>query len=242
MNLPLDGLEIAVVFAAVFIGALVQGGIGFGMNLVVVPVVALVSPQALPGVAVLLGLPLSVTMIRHEPHDVDWVGLRWIIAGRVPGTLLGAWIVTAVSALMLSAIAGGAVLLAVAISVIGVEARIHPPSCLAAGAASGLMNTTAGIGGPPVALLYQREDGPVVRSTLATVFFVGTVMSIATLAATGSLVWWQVRVAAVLTPAAIIGAVASRPLKPLLDAGWLRPAVLTFAAASSAMTIVNALN
>jgi uncharacterized protein len=241
VNLPVDGTEVAIVFAAVFVGALVQGGIGFGMNLVVVPVVALVEPQALPGVAVLLGLPLSVTMFRHEPHHVDWTGLRWIITGRVPGTLLGAWIVTAVSALTLSAIAGGAVLAAVAMSVVGLHARIAPRSCLAAGAASGVMNTTAGIGGPPVALLYQHEDGPVVRSTLAAVFFVGTVLSIATLAVTGSLPWWQVRFGVLLAPAAVLGAVASRPLKPLLDAGWLRPAVLCFAAASAVMTIANAL-
>ncbi len=240
MNLPLDGFEVAIVLVAVFVGALVQGGIGFGMNLVVVPVVALVEPSALPGVAVLLGLPLSITMFRHEPHALDRTGLRWILTGRVPGTLLGAWIVTAVSALTLSAIAGAAVLGAVAMSVVGFHLRIEPRSCLAAGAASGVMNTTAGIGGPPVALLYQREDGPVVRSTLAAVFFVGTLMSITMLTITGSMHWWQVRFGAVLAPGAVLGAIASRPLKPVLDAGWLRPAVLTFAAGSALMTIVNA--
>ncbi len=241
MNLPIDTVGVAVILVAVLVGATVQGGIGFGMNLVVVPVLALVEPAALPGAAVLLGLPMSITMLRHEPHHIDRRGFTWIILGRVPGTLLGAWIVTAVSALTLSAIAGGAVLVAVAISVAGMHVQIRRRSCVVAGAASGVMNTTAGIGGPPVALLYQHEEGPVVRSTLAAVFFVGTVMSIAVLARNGALPWWHVRLGLVLAPAAVVGAIVSRPLKPVLDAGWLRPAVLAFAATSALVTIVNAL-
>ncbi len=180
-------------------------------------------------------------MLRHEPHHIDSRGFTWIILGRVPGTMLGAWIVTAVSALRLSAIAGGAVLVAVAISVAGMHVQIRRRSCVVAGAASGVMNTTAGIGGPPVALLYQHEEGPVVRSTLAAVFFVGTVMSIAVLARNGALPWWHVKLGLVLAPAAVVGAIVSRPLKPVLDAGWLRPAVLAFAATSALVTIVNAL-
>jgi uncharacterized membrane protein YfcA len=237
----LDVATVAIAFAAVITGASVQGSIGFGMNLVVVPVLALVEPEALPAVAVLLGLPLSVTMFRHEPHAVDRSGLGWILVGRVPGTALGAWIVTAVSALTLSAIVGVAVLAAVAMSVLGTTIEVRARSCLSAGVASGVMNTAAGIGGPPLALLYQHHEGPVVRSTLAASFFVGTLLSTVTLAATGSMSWTHVGFGAALAPAAVIGAVASRLVRHRVDAGWLRPAVLGFAALSAVVTIVNSI-
>jgi uncharacterized membrane protein YfcA len=237
----IDGFELAIAFVAVLVGSSIQGSIGFGMNLVVVPVVALIEPKALPAVAVLLGFPLSITMFRHEPHDVDRGGLAWILTGRVPGTALGAWIVTAVSAVTLTSLAGIAVLTAVIMSLAGTTLTVRAPTCLAAGFTSGVMNTTAGIGGPPLALLYQHHEGPVVRSTLAASFFFGTILSTATLAATGSLHWWHVAVGAALAPAAVGGGVLSRRFTGRIDAGWLRPAVLTFGAASAVFVIVNGL-
>lgn len=230
-----------MVFTAVLLGAGIQGSIGFGMNLVVVPVLALIEPNALPAVAVFLGLPLSVTMFRHEPHAVDRQGLSWILAGRVPGTALGAWIVTAVSALTLSSLAGAAVLAAVLMSLAGTTVTVRAQSCLAAGFTSGVMNTTAGIGGPPLALLYQHHDGPVVRSTLAASFFFGTLMSTATLAATGSMKWEHVALGVALAPATIGGAVLSRRFTGRIDAGWLRPAVLGFGVVSALFVIINGL-
>lgn len=236
----LSALEIAAALAAVLAGASVQGSIGFGMNLVVVPVLALVEPAALPAVAVLLGLPLSIAMVRHELHAVDRHGVAWIFAGRIPGTALGAWIVTAVSTAALSAVVGVAVLVAVAMSVTGGVYVVRRRSCLLAGGAAGVMGTAAGIGGPPVALLYQHHEGPVIRATLAASFLVGTMLSAATLAATGSLGWDHVGLAAVLTPAALTGAVLSRVTHGI-GGGRLRAAVLTFAALSAVVAIVNGL-
>ena len=44
------------------------------------------------------------------------------------------------------------------------------------------MATAAGLGGPPVALVYQRANGLRLRGTLAAYFIVGTVMSLSALA------------------------------------------------------------
>src|SRR5690606_39990084 len=54
---------------------------------------------------------------------------------------------------------------------------VHRSTQLAAGMVSGTTGTAAGIGGPPIALLYQHRAGPVVRSTLSATFLVGTVLS-----------------------------------------------------------------
>lgn len=224
---------------AVLIGAVVQGSIGFGINLVAVPVVALIEPKALPATLVLLAFPLSVAMVQREHHAVDRRGVAWILVGRVPGTLLGAWIVTTVSADSLSIVVGTVVLVAVAISVFGDAIPVHAGSQVAAGVASGAMGTAAGIGGPPLALLYQRHDGPTIRATLAAAFLFGTMLSAATLAAAGQIGRGHLVFAFALTPATLCGSLFARRLTDALDRGWLRPAVLTYAAISAVIVVAN---
>ena len=81
--------EFAVLALVAAAGGAVQGSIGFGQNLVLVPVVALVVPEAVPGALVTLGIPLTLIMAVREWHGIDRSGLGWIVLGRVPGTVVG---------------------------------------------------------------------------------------------------------------------------------------------------------
>jgi uncharacterized membrane protein YfcA len=237
----LSGLDIVVALAATLVGATVQGSIGFGMNLVVVPVVAIVEPKALPATAVLLGVALSILMVRHERHAVDRGAVGWILVGRIPGTIIGTVIVSLVATSTLSVLVGAVVLLSVVMSVLGTTIAVTPRSCALSGVESGVMGTAAGIGGPPLALLFQHHEGPVMRSTLAASFFFGTVLSLTSLGIAGHLWLGHVAFAAALTPAVFAGALLSRALARVLDARWLRPAVLVFATVSAIVAIVNGL-
>src|SRR3546814_16712911 len=87
------------------------------MNLVTVPALALVLPEALPVAVITLGLSISIGMLRHEHHALDRVGLAWILAGRVPGSVVGAWVVAVASTTVLEALAGAVVLAMVLASV-----------------------------------------------------------------------------------------------------------------------------
>ena len=49
---------------------------------------------------------------------------------------------------------------------------------------SGVMGTAAGIGGPPLALMYQNREGQEIRATLAVAFAMGTVISLLVIALT----------------------------------------------------------
>ena len=160
---------VAAMVAATAIGATLQGSLGFGMNLVSVPVFALVLPAALPVTVIVLGIPIAIWMVRYERHAIDRVGVGWIIAGRVPGTIVGAWVVATVSTSMLQSLAGAIVLLLVVGSVAMPPFRVRPESQVGAGIVSGFTGTSAGIGGPPLALLYQHHPGSTMRSTLGFV-------------------------------------------------------------------------
>lgn len=94
------------------------------------------------------------------------------------------------------------------------------------------MGTAGGIGGPPLALVYQERSGPEVRSILAVAFLVGTGISLATLFFVGRLEWEHLLLALPLLPGLLLGLLGTRWIAPLLDRWWLRPAVLVFAADS----------
>lgn len=224
---------------AVVAGAVVQGTIGFGVNLVAVPVVAVVEPEALPATLTLLALPLSVGMLVREHDHVDRGGLGWLTAGRVPGTVLGAWIVTVLSSDGLSSVIGVFVLVAVAMSIASPPIAVTPISATAVGFASGAMGTATSIGGPPLALLYQHHAGAVLRSTSAAVFTIGTILSTAALVAAGEVAGWHVLLAVTLSPGIIAGLLLARHLHGRLEGRWLRPAVLAFAASAGAVAVLR---
>jgi uncharacterized protein len=225
---------------ATLAGATIQGSIGFGMNLVTVPVLALVLPRSLPVTVVFLGVPISIAMLRHEHRSLDRNGLTWIIIGRVPGTIVGAWTVATASVAVRQGLIGAFVLGFVVASLAVPPIPVDPRTQLAAGAVSGVTGTAAGIGGPPIALLYQHHAGPAMRSTLAASFFFGTLLSLTTLGIAGEVGWAQLLLGAGLAPIVVIGSYASRRFHDVLDRGWMRPAVLVFAAVSACVVIVDA--
>jgi uncharacterized membrane protein YfcA len=232
---------VAAAIGATLVGASIQGSIGFGMNLVTVPVLALALPESLPATVVLLGIPISIAMVRHEHHAVDRPGLAWIIAGRVPGTVLGALIVASVSLAALKGVVGVSVLLAVVASALAPPIRVSPATQFAGGVVSGTTGTAAGIGGPPLALLYQRHPGPTMRATLAASFMFGTVLSIGALALAHELLLADFALALLLLPFVLAGSWIGRQAHDVLDRRWLRPAVLVFAAISAVVVLADAL-
>ena len=233
----------ACAFAALatLVGATIQGSIGFGMNLVTVPVLALVLPDSLPVAVVVLGFPISIAMLRHEHRSLDRTGLTWIIAGRVPGTIVGAWVVASVAVATLQLLIGSFVMIFVLASVFARPIVLRPRTQFAAGVTSGVTGTAAGIGGPPIALLYQWHPGPTMRSTLSASFFFGTILSLTTLSIARQVEWAQLALGAGLTPLVVMGSVMGRRFHDVLDRGWMRPAVLVFAAASAAVVIIDAI-
>lgn len=228
----MEFLAFAFAFVAVLVGAVVQGAVGFGLALVVVPVLALVRPEALPAVVLLLAIPTAGFMVAREWRFADARGLVWILAGRLVGTLGGVGLLALIPAGFLSMLFGGLVLAAVLASLARPKIPLRNRTRLAGGVASGVMGTAGGVGGPPLALVYQERSGPEIRSTLAVAFLVGTGISLAALFFVGRLEWEHVLLALELLPGLFLGLFGTRWIAPLLDRWWLRPAVLLFAGVS----------
>jgi uncharacterized membrane protein YfcA len=219
--------------------ACVQGSAGFGMALLAAPLLTLVDRSFAPAPLVLAVLPLSVLVAQRDWAHLDRNGLAWAIGGRLPGVVLGAIAAAALSEHTLALVLGLGVLVAVGLSMVTARLRPSPGALVSAGFASGFMGTTTSIGGPPMALVYQRSEGPAFRSTLAIYFAAGAVMSLAGLAIAGRVGAHELRLGLLLWPGVILGFLLSKPLTRYLDDGRTRPLVLTFSALAALLLIAE---
>jgi uncharacterized membrane protein YfcA len=217
----------------VLIGALVQGAVGYGMNLIAAPLLALLDPGLVPVPLLVIASGHAVLAIARERGDTDWAGVGWAMLGRVPGTAIGVFAVASLPRRPFDAVVGVAVLVCLVLSTTTWRPRPTPGPLLVAGVASGAMGTAASIGGPPIALLYQHSPGPRIRSTMAACFAIGSLLSLTGLGVSGEIESRHLVSAAVLLPFLVAGFLLSGPVRKVLDGGRIRPAVLIVAAASA---------
>lgn len=237
----LSPMAMAIAWLISFLGALVQGSIGFGFAVLAVPLLTLLDPDLTPIPQLFLALPITVAAAWRERHHLELSGIGWIVAGRVPGSLLGAWILTRVSergiSLVIAAITLGAVLVVGS----GVAVPLTRTTRLAAGLASGFSGTTSAIGGPPIALLYQRAPGGVVRANLGAIFTIGLIINLASLFATGAVRPTDYRVTAVLALPVVAGFALSGRLTSRVDRERLRRAILALSTVAAVALLVDSL-
>ncbi|MDA0635673.1 sulfite exporter TauE/SafE family protein [Nonomuraea sp. MCN248] len=226
---------------AVFAGAVVQGGVGFGMGLVAAPVLTLLDPSVMPGAIQVANLTLPLFTLASEWRRVDWRGLGFAVLGRVPGGLVGGAVVVYISIHHLSLFIGVMVLVAVVLTARAVSLPRNGLTTTTAGFVSGVTGTATGIGGPPIALVYQSAKGPQIRATLAMFFFLSAAQSLVILAAVGRLPALALGTGAALLVPMIAGFLVSAPLRRYLDGGKVRAAVLVVAALSALVLIVQTL-
>lgn len=224
----------------VLVGAVVQGAVGFGVNLVAAPLLAIADPVLVPVPLLLVASAFALLPLLRERGHTDWRGVRWGVLGRVPGTALGVTALALLPTRGMTILIGVVVLVSVALSLLAWRPAPTRPVLFTAGIVSGTFGTAAAIGGPPIALVYQHTAGPAVRSTLGAYFAAGSVLSILGLALGGQVHGEQLLAALVLFPFALIGFLISGPLRGVLDAGRTRPALLAVAALSALVLLLKA--
>ncbi len=135
----------------------------------------------------------------------------------------------------------GLILVAVAISVFGRAVEPTPATQATAGAMSGFMGTITSVGGPPMALLYQRRTGAQIRSTLSMFFLLGTILSVTLLGVSGQIDATDLRRTAVFLAPTIAGYLVARRVARHLDAGALRPILLVVSATAATVVLIDAI-
>ncbi len=109
----------------------------------------------------------------------------------------------------------------------------------AASVVGGFAGTTSGIGGPPMALVYQRAEGPTVRGSLASYFVLASTVALVGLAFAGRFGLREIGAGLGLFPAVLAAFLASKRLLPIVDRGVTRPAILIVSALAAIILLVR---
>jgi uncharacterized protein len=232
---------VVVIGLVAMAGAYVQAVVGLGLGLLTAPIVALLEPSLVPVLTLWLALLISGLNLADEHEHVDWRSTAWSLPARVPGTVVGAWLVATFTEEQIGLVLAVMVLVAVAITVHTLSVPLNPLSLSIAGFVAGATGTATSIGGPPIALLYQRERPEVVRATLSVFFFVGVMMSLTGLAISGSLARTPSEVALVLAPGVLVGYLVGRRSRPYVDGPAFRHGVLVVCTVSAVALLMRSL-
>ncbi|CAM00007.1 hypothetical protein A8924_1061 [Saccharopolyspora erythraea NRRL 2338] len=228
---------LVLVAVAVAAAAFVQGATGVGFALIVAPVVGLVEPSLLPVLLLVLMIPLNLYVAGRERGSLDRTGAGWITAGRFAGTFGGLWVLAAIPLAQLNLLVGGSTVLAAVVTLLAPSFSPGRAAFLTAGAVTGVTETATGVGGPPLALVYQHSPAPVLRSTVAVCFLAGELISLVVLLATERIRAEQLWLALLLLPAVVLGALLSRFVHHRLDGRLMRLLVQVFAIVSGVVLL-----
>lgn len=217
--------QVGIALVATLASAYVRGLAGFGLAILLVPVLALaLKPVEAVLIANMLGLMIGLTEIRWLISQAE--KSAWHIAGVVvlttaPGMALLAITPTPVARLLIALVALSA-FVAVLIPPREPETpgRIHT---LLTGAASGVLTGFAGMPGPPVVPYYVGRAIPreVAKASMVLVFTIASTTGIASGLALGTMHWRLLLLALALFPVVLIGnALGRRALGKISDRAW----------------------
>ncbi len=235
----MTGPEFAAATVVMALGSVLQGSIGFGLALFAAPLLALIDAHLAPGPLLVANVVLTALMARREWHQVRVGDLGWSLGGRVIGIAIAVGIMSGLSTHGLELFFGGIVLLGVLITALGLSFKLNPGTLVGAGLVSGIMGTATAIGGPPMAIVYQRESGPSFRGTLSAYFTIGAVLSALGLIWAGRFGIQDLISGLLLCPGVAAGYLASHRFIGHVDRKGIRPAVLTVSAISAIVLIVT---
>jgi uncharacterized protein len=226
---------------AAVLGAFVQAVVGLGMGLVAAPVVGILAPSLVPSLPLWLALLISGLMLAGERAHIDRRALAWALPSRVPGTVVGAWLVVQFTEEQIGIALALMTLLAVGVAVRAARIPLTPTTLVSAGFGAGVTGTATSIGGPAIALLFQREPPAVMRSTLSVFFFVGVMLSLTGLGLSGSLSRQSWQVALLLAPGVVAGMLVGRTVRDRIHRDAFRAGVLVVCTASAVTLLIRSL-
>ncbi|MFB6679392.1 TSUP family transporter [Streptomyces sp. NPDC057684] len=231
---------LAVLAVTVAIAAFVQGSSGLGFALIVAPVAGILDPGLVPVFVLASMIPLNLYVAWRERSSLDLRGAGWITGARLAATPAGLAVLWLIPERGLGLFVGGATVLAAVASLTVPAFTPGRAAYVGAGAVTGLTETATGVGGPPLALVYQHRPPAELRSTVAACFLIGEVASLALLFATGKAEVAELGEAVALLPAIAAGAWLSRLVHHRLDARRMRLFVLVFALVSGLVLMLRA--
>lgn len=234
-------LQILLANLALLAGSCLQGVAGYGIGTLAAPLLFLISPTLVPAPLVLNAVVLTVFMVLRNRGALQIREVRFALGGGLVGMVLAGVTLVLISPRGFELAFGILILIGVGLSVAGLRPALNARNSVLAGAASTYMGTITAVGGPPIAMIYQNEKGPLVRANMSAFFLVASFFSLIALLASGYLGQRELQLFAVTFPGVLIGFRLSAKLVNRMPFDGLRPVILAIAAIAGTAALVRGL-
>lgn len=190
---------------ALFFGCAIQTALGFGMALIAAPIIVIFKPEWVPVILTIVALVLSLQNSWGQRSGLELKKISPAMISRIPGTILGAWILTLLPMQLLQVCVAGMVFIAIFVTAYAKPFPANVTNLTVAGFLSGLAGTTTSIGGPPMALVMQHGSSHSTRANLSVYFAYSCVTSLISYQITGLLTAEIWLIGASFLPIAFVG-------------------------------------
>jgi uncharacterized protein len=197
MNVPIEWQSLAVAALMTFIASAVRGLTGFGMAIILVPLLGMIIPPAQAVIlAILLQVMIGPVEIRKSLTHCERPSTFIIAGAAVLATPVGLWLLTLSTPDTARLIIAGIAIAAFVLVIIPKSPHGRPglPLTVGTGITAGLLTGFAAMPGPPVVPYYlQGSVTPqTARASMMTIFFAtaiaGTLASFASGMASGGVI------------------------------------------------------
>ncbi|EWH10342.1 membrane protein [Catenovulum agarivorans DS-2] len=226
-------IEILLVNLFLFVGAFVQGIIGYGLGILSVPLVFMVMPSMIPAPMIFNSIFLCLIIATDNKNYIDSNILKWPIVGALVGTATAASVLAGVEERTFALVFSSMLLVLISLSVLKVKLPINVSSSTTAGFFSALSGTITAIGGPPIALLWQNLPPQVIRANMSVFFIASSIIALVALFLIGKFGWAEIKLSAATLPGVIVGFYSSKLIVNRIPAQQVRLGILLMSTLSS---------
>ncbi|MGI2215505.1 sulfite exporter TauE/SafE family protein [Shewanella baltica] len=235
----IDPQTLALASLIVFLGALTQSLIGFGLAVVASPLLYIVDPQLVPGPVIAMGFTISLLTLFRERGHLEFNGLQYALIGRVPGGFIGASLLLFAPQPILGLSIATIVAVAVILSLYKFSLPVNKKTLFGAGVVSGIFGNIAAIGGPPMAILLSGKDASQFRAALSAFFIFSSTIAMVILAITGLLELKHLWLSLMLLPSVLLGYLVAGRLVGSVDKDKTKMATLVLCSISALVLTVK---
>ena len=237
----IDPQTLALASLIIFLGALTQSLIGFGLAVVASPLLYIVDPELVPAPVIVMGFSIALLTLLRERGHLEFNGLQYALIGRIPGGFLGATLLLLAPQPILGLAIAGIVATAVILSLFKFTLPVNRKTLFGAGVVSGIFGNIAAIGGPPMAILLAGKDASQFRAALSAFFIFSSMIALMILAVTGLLELKHLWLSLMLLPSVILGYLVAGRLVGRVDKQKTRAVTLALCSVSALVLTVKSI-
>ena len=158
------------------LGSILQMATGVSMGMIVVPFLAMISYTLVPVPIVFASLPFLVMMSYKGRKHIDTKNIFQVSIGMLFGIFVAIYLLKNIHFEYLGITFGALILISVLISLKVKEFKLGRSVNYSGGFLSGLMGSMAAAGGQILALLFQNHPLESIKSTLAFLYLIFTIV------------------------------------------------------------------